>query len=149
MKPAFDEEVARELGYQKYYPELKDWIVVIIAVLGCVALVMGTIIYFHLKLQKNTPVETKDEIITEQVRVEYKDLSERELDVYGCPINGDFFDETEYQRCTKVRQEKFLPEWKEKTEWVVLAAEKLPDCALSWFPEVACMQSGKIVLPVK
>lgn len=26
MKPVFSEEVARELGYQKYWPEKSDWV---------------------------------------------------------------------------------------------------------------------------
>lgn len=33
MRPVFDEETARELGYQKYWPEWTDWAVATLYVL--------------------------------------------------------------------------------------------------------------------
>lgn len=34
MRPVFSEEVARELGYQKYWPEKKDWAIATFLVLA-------------------------------------------------------------------------------------------------------------------
>lgn len=49
MKPVFDEAVTRELGYQKYWPELSDWLValgVVVLALGVVGILISTIINF-------------------------------------------------------------------------------------------------------
>lgn len=43
MKPVFDEEVARSLGYQKYWPELHDWVIAIIATLVVTLAIVGLI----------------------------------------------------------------------------------------------------------
>lgn len=39
MKAVFDEETARELGYQKYWPEWHDWLFATAAVLVFLAIV--------------------------------------------------------------------------------------------------------------
>ena len=44
MKKVFDDEVANELGYQKYSPELHDWIFAVVGVLGCYFLFVGIIL---------------------------------------------------------------------------------------------------------
>lgn len=37
MKPVYSPEVAQELGYQKFSPELKDWIIATLGCLGALA----------------------------------------------------------------------------------------------------------------
>lgn len=39
MKAVFDEETARELGYQKYWPEWHDWLFATLGVLFVLAVV--------------------------------------------------------------------------------------------------------------
>lgn len=52
MKPLYDEEVARELGYQKYWPELHDWVFTTAGVLVfgivCVGGLVAILYYFNL-----------------------------------------------------------------------------------------------------
>lgn len=42
MRPVFTEEVARELGYQEYWPEKMDWVI------GTVAVLLGSVIFMGL-----------------------------------------------------------------------------------------------------
>lgn len=41
MKAIFSDEVAQELGYQEYWPELKDWVIATIACLAAGVLFVG------------------------------------------------------------------------------------------------------------
>lgn len=43
MRPIFDEEVAREIGYQKYQPDWKDWVFGVLLVLACALIGLGFI----------------------------------------------------------------------------------------------------------
>lgn len=43
MKAVFTEEVAQYLGYQKYWPEKKDWVIAIVGCLALGVLIMGVI----------------------------------------------------------------------------------------------------------
>lgn len=41
MKAIFSDEVARELGYQKYWPELHDWVLATCGVLAALVFLAG------------------------------------------------------------------------------------------------------------
>lgn len=48
MRPVFDAETVRELGYQKYWPEWTDWAMGIMgALLLCMAFAGALYLIFH------------------------------------------------------------------------------------------------------
>lgn len=53
MRPLFTEEVARELGYQKYWPELHDWVFATIACLLGGFLLTGILIVGVMLIKSN------------------------------------------------------------------------------------------------
>ena len=44
LKPIFSEEIARELGYQKYKPELIDWVIGMAASLVIGVFIVGVMV---------------------------------------------------------------------------------------------------------
>ena len=52
MKPLFDPEVAKELGYQTYWPELSDWIIGTVACLVGGVVVVGGLVFLVTALSK-------------------------------------------------------------------------------------------------
>ncbi len=50
MRPVFPDDVARELGYQKYEPELHDWILATLGCLAVCAIFVGFVLLVHFYL---------------------------------------------------------------------------------------------------
>ena len=58
MKKLFSDEVANELGYQKYWPERKDWLIAIVGTLLFCGMAYGIAIF---SLQKSGYIEREEQ----------------------------------------------------------------------------------------
>lgn len=64
MKPVFPDEVVRELGYQKYWPEKSDWFIAIVGVLF-VTFLLGGIAFFFLAPREEVKMQKRNALISQ------------------------------------------------------------------------------------
>lgn len=98
--------------------------------------------------EKQLKCETPQEIIKETIKIIYKDIIEREEDIHGCPVDFDYINDDEYERCSKAKQLYNFPDQMEDTEFAKHLFDELPHCAFNMFPnDMACAEGDYIKLP--
>lgn len=113
------------------------------------SLVLFKVNYSQRKIRNNyeqtiRKLSNESEAIVMQ-KIVYKDV---ERDEFGCPKDKvSFADDIEYEKCNRIWVQVYLPEWRLNTKILRSLLEKIPHCALNWYPDIACVETNSIYIP--